>query len=865
MKLQRLAWMLPLAASAAFADDAPPGERVEIVGSRVPRVDAETALPVQVIRRDEIERSGALGAEQLLERISANFGGHPEALGLGDADTPGFSGASLRGLGAAETLVLLNGRRLANYAFTSTTGPGVDLHVIPLAAIERVEVLKDGASALYGSDAIGGVINFVTRNDYAGGEAGLALSRPEAHGGGTRTRATLATGGGDERYNIFGVLDLQRASALSAADRAFAASGYRPELSLDGTVRTSWPANFTYVLPDGSRSPLINPAAPACTPDTVNKGQACWFDYAKTLQLLPASQQLDAFGRGTLALAPELDAYAELLLSDSRVRFAISPTPASMVTAPPGFPFVLHPDSPYYPGSPGVSGDLTLSYRTLPLGPRSSEVHSRNTRLLVGAKGSVQGWELDGALALNDTVARERYLSGYVGAKELSQALGTGLVNPFGESGPEGNALLAATQLMGPSRTARGRTDTADLRATRDLSRLPGGPLGLAAGAEVRHETLTDVHMDIVADVVGGAPSGPKSGARNAQAAYLELVAPFARGFELQAAARLDRYSDFGTALNPKLALRWQPHRDWIVRASVGRGFRAPSLPELYTQQQQSVNQLDVPDPVRCPVTGLDTDCAPEVLLVSGGNPALQPQHSTQANAGIVVEPAAGWLVSLDAWSIRVRDLIGVLDGDEVFNHLERYDGRFVHRGPPDPATPGLPGPITSIDLVNENLGDWHVGGFDLSVSMKPVPTPLGRLSMSLAGTYVARSRQEIFEGNVVSLVGRLAPRWQQVLSATLERGSWSATLANRYRRGYLDDTPLPDGSLHRVASTHVWDGQLAWAATGNLQLTLGVRNLADSTPAATNQAVQFQAGYDPLYADPLGRTWTVGLRATWQ
>jgi iron complex outermembrane receptor protein len=164
---------------------------------------------VQVIRREEIQRSGATTAEELLARISANFGGHTEDLGLGDADTPGFSGASLRGLGAAETLILLNGRRLANYAFTSTTGPGVDLHAIPLAAIERVEVLKDGASALYGSDAIGGVINFVTRQDYAGTELGVSYRATEA-GGGARARATLSAGHGDiavDGFNVFGVVD----------------------------------------------------------------------------------------------------------------------------------------------------------------------------------------------------------------------------------------------------------------------------------------------------------------------------------------------------------------------------------------------------------------------------------------------------------------------------------------------------------------------------------------------------------------------------------------------------------------------------------------------------------------------------------
>ena len=855
---------LTLLVIATFSSAEEPSrlERVEIVGSRVPRIDAETALPVQVIRRDEIERSGAATVEELLGRISANFGGQTEALGLGNADTPGFSGASLRGLGAGETLVLLNGRRLANYAFTGTSGPGVDLHAIPLAAIDRVEVLKDGASALYGSDAIGGVINFVTRQDYAGAELGLGYRATEA-GGGARARATLSAGHGDtavDGFNLFGVLDVQKAHSLHATDRPYTTTTYRPEVGLENLVPSTFPAN---IRRPGGR--LINPAAPECTPDTVNVGLSCSDNYAKTLDLIAPSLVTTFLGRGTLRVAPETTVYAEILAASSRIEFRSSASPGN----PAGMENTairLPEDSPYYPEGLGLSGPLSLAYRTAPLGGRVSEVSSSNVRLLAGVQSRVAEWELDAALAANDSRSKETYLGGFVDASRLATAIGTGLVNPFGESAAEGQALLAATEISGKSRSAVGRTWSADLRGTRGLMTLAGGPVGLATGIEARHESLRDEQTALAGDVVGGGPAAPKQGQRNAQAAYLELVAPVARGVEIQAAARLDHYSDFGTSVSPKIALRLQLSPTVLLRASAGRGFRAPSLPELYTQQTSGmVEATDVSDPVRCPVTGLASDCELSFLGVTGGNPKLQPQRSTQLNAGIVVALAKAWQASIDVWSVRVSDIIGMVPVETVLADIPLYDGKNVFRGPADPAYPGLPGPIVRVEVLNENLGDWRVDGADVSASLKPTATPIGLVSLRFDGTYVRRARQEIFVGNTIDLIGALAPKWQQVLSMNLDHGPWRGTLSHRYRKGYEDGRPLPDGSTRRVESFLMWDAQVGYALARDVRLTLDVHNLLDKDPPFTNSGRGFQVGYDPGYADPLGRTWTLSLMAAWR
>ncbi len=872
MILRALTSALCVFGGAVFAQEPQAPQRVEIVGSRVPRIDDEVAVPVQIITREEIARSGVGSVEELLDRVSANFGGQHEAMGLGNSDTPGFSGASLRGFGAGETLVLLNGRRLANYAFTSTGGPGVDLHVIPLAAIQRVEILKDGASALYGSDAIAGVINFVTRRDYAGAELGLGHTATE-HGGGGRSGASLAAGLGDaarDGFNVFGVLDVRDAQALRATQRPYTSTGYRPELGLVSRSLASWPANIVVAGSNG-RPTYLNPAAPACTEVTIPVRTWCSFDPAKTMYLIAPSRQLNGLARATLRLGDETEAYAELLASTSRIQYRASASPANPSFSASGATFLLPEASAYYPTGLGLSGDLALDYRTLPLGGRRSEVQSDNLRVLAGLRSHVGDWDVDGAVSVNDSRAMERYLSGLVDAGRLSAALATGLINPFGLSGPQGDALLEATQIHGKSREAIGRTQSADLHATRDLMQMPGGTMGLALGVEARHESLRDTQEPLIADVVGGGLSAPKHGARDVQAFFVELVTPLLKGLEVQTAARVDRYSDFGTALNPKIAIRLQPQREWLLRASIGRGFRAPSLPELDTLQTSGVGELTdsdgspISDPARCQVTKLPGDCQLVVRMVTGGNPALRPQHSTQANAGLVIESAQGWQASLDYWAIDIRDIIGSVDPNDVTADLARYDGRNVIRGPVDPAYPNLPGPISDILTIDQNLGDWRVNGVDLSLAMRPVKTALGNFSAQLDATWVHRARQNVFEGNSVDLIGRLVPRCQYLLSANLDRGAWAATLSHHFRQGYVDKNKLPDDSTRRVGAYRMWDGQLGYAWSRDVRWTLGVHNLFDAAPPFTNSDAQFQVGYDPVYADPLGRTWSVGLHAAWR
>ena len=869
MNQRHLAFWLLLAASsrAEAQESATVLDKVEIVGSRISRIAAETALPVQVIGREEINRSGVQTTEELLARVSANIGNWTDALNIGADERPGFSGASLRGLESRATLVLLNGRRLANYAFSSAD-TGTDLHAIPLAAIERVEILKDGASAIYGSDAIAGVINFVLRNDFRGVDLQAHAGDSEA-GGGSRTRGTISLGIGDpakDGYNLFAIVDHQKDGELAARDRPFSATAYRPQGGLNRTSSNTFPGNIS--LGNGQ---YTNPAAPGCTGFTVFVHGGCAYDYARQSDDLAPSEQTSVLARGTLRIGAAHEVFAEVLYETHSALYQISATPVSNLVTNGVVEIDVPTTSPYYPQGLGLVGGITdVRYRTVSLGPRTSQSRSVNERALVGLKGNLGGWDYDGAIAIAASHARYSYgsNSGYVDSAALANAFATGLIDPFADSGPAGDALLASTQVQGLARTATGITRTLDAHASRDVAQLPAGPLALAVGGEWRRETLDDVEEPLTADIAGSSYNPPKSGSRDVLAMFVELNIPLLRGVESQLALRRDQYSDFGASWNPKAALRWQPVKSLLLRASIGRGFRAPSLPELHTAQATGLAALDSGDPVRCPVTHLDSDCNPIVSEVSGGNPQLRPVRSTQGSAGIVFEPTPNWNASIDYWTIRLRDDVGSLNLDTILNNLAAYEGKNVFRGPADPAFPGLPGPIVRIETYSQNLGQTRTSGFDVAAAYRSDPSSLGRFSARLDGTLVTQWTEQLDGVHSVSALGAdingpVIPRWRHTLSLGWERGPYGVTIGQSFQSGYTDENPLPDGSTRRVASYTLWDLQLAYAATPDLSLRLGVRNLFDRDPPFTNQGDSFQVGYDPGYADPRGRFWyaTVSLR----
>jgi iron complex outermembrane receptor protein len=838
--------------------------RVVITGSTIPRVDAETALPVQIIRREEIERSGALSVEELMGRIAANFGSLTQATGVGDPVHAGFSGASLRGFGSTQTLVLLNGRRVSNHAFSGSDGIGVDLNTIPLAAIERIEVLKDGASAIYGSDAVAGVVNFILRRDFRGAQVGVERGAAQA-GGAAASREQLSLGAGDigtDGFNVFAVIDHQQQKALAARDRPFAATAYRLDLGMDRTSASSFPAN----IPIGGGQ-FVNPAAPQCTALSVFQRGGCFYDFARQIDILPPAENLGLLSRATWALSNDTEIRAEWLWSRQRTTYVTSPTPVNRFgLSSTGEPLVVPVGSPFYPTQLGLTGDIVdPSYRTVALGLRTTLIDSSQWRALLGVRTQAAGWELDGALMQSTSRASSDFVNGYVDGARFIDAFATGKINLFGDSGPEGNALLASTESVGRARYSKGTTRMIDLRANRDIAQWSNGTVTLGLGGEARNESLDDRANALAATVVGGSALLPQAGRREAQALYAELALPLAPKLDAQFALRHDHYSDFGNHTSPKLALRWQPAKPLLLRASAGTGYRAPSLPELYGAQMSIVLPFFVPDPKRCEVTQLESDCAPEVPLVFGGNPALRPERSRQASLGLVFEPIAGASMAIDWWRLALRDKIASLSDERILDGSDVYEGKNIIRGPVDPAFPNLPGPIVRVIEINENVGRQVASGVDIDLQFKAPPTELGKFTVQLNGSYIDQWRIAFDGVHDERVAAGSVPRWQHLLTLGWHRGSWNATLSQTWRAGYVDDSPGAAGEPHRVAPYRIWDAQVAFNGVPDLTVTLGVKNLLDSDPPLSNQRNSFQVGYDPGYADPRGRFGYARVNYRWK
>lgn len=842
--------------------------RIEVTGSRIARIDGETALPVQIIGRDEIERGNWTTAAELMAHVSANFNGTNSALNVGNPFSAGLSSANLRGIGDGNTLVLLNGRRIANYAIAAAT---VDLSTIPLAAIERVEILKDGASSIYGTDAIAGVVNFITRKNFAGaeitGQAGVT-----EQGGGNHYQATFTAGWGDltkDKFNAFVTVDWQKDTALAASQRPFSASGYRPDDGFVSLQGATFPANVR--RPNGS---LRNPSfADGCQPPlSIRLVASCAYDYANGYDLLPEQQEWNVIGRATWEWTPGQQVFAEYVYSRNELDARSAPAPAARPQTIDRTPILYPAGGPYYPAqfaaANGLSGPLEVYFRLVPLGARVDTTTTEGQRVVAGAQGTLAGWSYDAAYTHSFNTVDYAFTAGYVDAAGLRAAMATGLVNPFGDTGPEGLAILQSAQVSGSMRKATGTLDQVDFNLSRDLMMLPGGPLAVAVGAEGRHERLSDdPARPLATGSILGFPSeiSAQSASRNAGAAYVEVNLPVAKGLELGASVRYDHYSDFGGTTNPKVAVRWQPAPSLLLRGAWGTGFRAPTLPDLFTPRfTRVVSGAGIYDPVRCPVTQSFDDCAGEYGWNQGGTTTLQPETSTQYTAGAIWEPVPGVSVGIEWWRLEKHNTIGNFIPAFIVENYGALGPTNVVRGPVDPAYPDLPGPIQSFNGWNENMIDLTTSGIDVALKAVTTSPALGRLQFSLDGTYihsyvVGVSRIAPFD--VAGTYGLApVPRWRHYAQLNWQRGAWGATLAQTFQSSYTEALPS-DATLTRTVGTYsVWDVQGVYTGFRNASIAVGVRNLLDADPPLTFQTRSWQVGYDPGYADPRGRVYYLRL-----
>ncbi|RQP23449.1 TonB-dependent receptor [Piscinibacter terrae] len=872
-------------------------EKVEITGSSIKRIDAESAVPVQVLTRDDIQRTGATTVEQLLQTVSAvTSSGGLTASSVSGATTGGISSISLRGLNSTRTLVLLNGRRIAPYGIGFTgDSVSVDVNSIPLAAVERVEVLKDGASAIYGSDAVAGVVNFILRKDFTGTE--ISGTYGDTSGGGASVvRGSATLGFGDlskDRYNVMLVASWQKEKPLFGRDRPFSRVGFN---SLnDTTSGNTFPANIAAADGSfGSRNPS-NPACPA--PYTVYDPQlstkACRFDPAPLVQLTPTAERTSLFSQARFAITPDIEAYLEASLNHNSQNNVIQPVPISdQFALPPSHPLynvapyngfstiLLKPTSPFYPTAyvqgltGGATPDLLVRWRAAAAGNRDLTDISDAPRLAFGVKGTTFGWDWDGGYLHSLSHVVEQVNNGFPSLSKILPLLNSGTVNFFGPNTPAIDAAIQATNFRGNAFEIKSSLDSFQFKGSREVAQLPAGAVAVAVGSEYRKETYKfnadpTIQTGDISGYGGNFLSVDRS--RKVGALFGEINVPVFKGFELDGAVRYDKYGGVGSSTTPKLGMRFQPVKEVLVRGSIGKGFRAPSLQDLYAPNTTGVTPPGLNDPLAdCSASNPSKDvrdCATQFPILNGGNANLKPEKSTNTTLGIVFEPTSSTSIAVDYFKIHLTNTIGNgVPAAVILGDLAKY-GYLVTRGAPDASNPN--GHIINIDQTNLNFGQTKLAGFDFDGKFRFSAGEVGKVTVNYSGTYFTKYDTENLDGTfspninlVNSNTGGLIPRLKTYLSVTLARGPWSYTLAQSWQNSYedlpgtLEDTSDPAWKPRRVGAYELYDAQVQYTGVKNLSMTVGMKNIFNRPPPYSNAGGQtsFQTGYDPQYGDPRGR-----------
>jgi iron complex outermembrane recepter protein len=783
-------------------------EKIEVTGSNIKRIDVETVAPVTVITRDQIERSGQITVGELLRNIPANSGGS-FGESFSNSFAPGAAGISLRGLGQKATLVLLNGRRTANYGFAQNLQDSfVDLNSIPTAAIERIEVLRDGASAIYGSDAIAGVVNVIFRRDYKGVEGSVQAGSFE---GKNDIRGNVVAGVGDlgkDRWNAFGVLDFYKRDLLQLSETDFGSTrdfrgeaGGRNFTSLTG-AGTWRQLSATNALTPNQRAIASCPGKVLTGPEAVQAGLIaaplgntafniagntfCSKDFNDQFTALPGTQRIGFVGRGNMAFGNGMTGYAELGLSrietDQKFQSAFFAGTTGLQPTSAGLrPFTYNIN--FAPGSAGNPFNSNARYVGVlgDVGTRDTEISSNTMRVLAGLKYGFANWDADSAVGFArnevESLALNRLsktgVSAAFGVPTTPQppipvsTTSTYNLNDFG-----GNSAAArAGLLIDVPRKSDSELRFIDTKASTEFGQLAGGPIGLALGAEYRAEELKDqpAKAALDGDILGQGTTAT-NGKRNSTALYGELNLPINNVIEAQLAVRHDRYSDFGNTTNPKIGVKFKLSPQFLLRANYGTGFRAPSLPEI--SPSTATFFTSVQDP-------LNNNAITQISGVFAGNPDLLPETSKGTTVGIIFEPSKDFNVSFDIYDLRWKNIVGSPSFQSIVNS---GDPTRVIR---DPANNNA---IVTVLSNYGNLASTNTKGVDFDMRYRLPATAYGRFAVSASGSYIDSFKEDGVEYVDSNAGSNTIPRFRGSLSLGWDYEAFSATLSMNYIQGWKQE-----------------------------------------------------------------------------
>jgi len=880
--------VLTLANQASAQQSGEPAmTRVEVTGSSIKRLATEASLPVSTVKAEDFIKQGITTLADVMMSL-------PQSASLAPSNAGSGTNINLRGLGVNRTLVLLNGRRMANEAIADGYA---NLDVIPMSALSRVEILRDGASSIYGSDAIGGVVNFITKTSFEGLSLTGQEVQPEKNGGGDEQRASITWGKGNlerDGWSIYGTIDAHQRTRLAARDRADLSSaalltsiGRAPTL---GTGGNATPANFTTSTNKNAQNPY---AASGCLAPYSIVGQkgTCVLDANEYGTALYANQQVTFYARAAKKLSEDHVISVDYSRGEEFILGTKNPTNALAVN---GVSATLPSTSKWYPGKsggvPAVAGlnnaPLTLTWAVADLGLATTKDVQLNQRLSVMDEGTLAGWDYKAGLVVGISQRDNYYQSGYARGQGLLDGLKSGVLNPFGLQDAAGQAYLDTIKVDGAkNRTSKSTFTGVDLTASRSLMELEGGSMALALGMDFHRDTTEDTKLPISADVTY-ASSSPShgEGARNVAALFAELNVPITKTLELNAAVRDDHFSDFGNTINPKISFRYEPTKQLMFRGSANTGFRAPTLFDRYGYRLPGATGLTAAkwdDPVLCPggkpgvagtgtaLPGLvsSTVCNTTLPKQTGSNPDLVPEKSKGFTLGTVFEPTKSSMVSIDYWNIKMTNMLANLPEQVYFLDPVKYASYFVRK---------TDGTINYIKNTTMNLGGQKAAGVDVSASYAFPHTSYGDFKVAIDGTYLTQFDNQLDNGSpYVSNIGQfglasngttsslpiITFRWKHTLKLNWAAGNWNTQLTQNYNSKYTDQNLVAQQYWRNINSYKVWNWTTTYNGFKNIQVTAGITNLFNVNPPVTNSSL-YSFGYLSSAASPIGRAYNV--RATY-
>ncbi|MFN3964202.1 MAG: TonB-dependent receptor domain-containing protein [Silanimonas lenta] len=903
-------------------DDTTTLDAVIVTGTHLRGVDLAESQPVQVIDAAQIERLGATTLGDILRLVSETGGGtgnfSTATSGALQADSPaGMAGASLRGLGAGSTLTLVNGRRITAAAFSNGVRSEnfVDINALPTAAIDRIEVLSAGASAIYGADAVAGVINVVLRRDFDGVRVSLSYGDSSAATDEAKINANLVWGFGDSEAGGLLVVDAFRRNGFYNRDRA---------LTRDERVPSQQGIFPSFNWGNLSRDDFVEAACPDAQRfdgrpgfPLGSLGAYCALDRSDYTAFDPDLELLGLYGSAHLRLGERLEAFGELQLQRNQSFASSAPAPWSNVRIAfnhPNFPAELR--ARMLAAGLGASEDIR-GWGRFP-DARRVDVTTRNWRVLAGLRGELGSqWGWESALFAGRSESEQRATAGIYhrdrilagmrgrlcpdGRTTCTPATGGLWYNPFGGQASQDPRVLDLVREEVP-RSGESSTLGLDFKLNGTAGRIGDRDIAWAFGLEGREERIADrpsplAEVDRFTGVPGVFGFGSKSARaeRSASAAFAEAFLPFAERFDLRLAARYDHYSDFGSDFNPSVGFRFRPLDTLVVRGGWNTGFRAPSLAqagagttaasftlpcgatsEFYTNF--CANGAGVPPANQRPQT---------ILSQIFANEDLKPETSEAWNLGAVWSPAERTTFSLDYWHFEQENLVDV----DYFSLLRRALANpslvytYVDGSRPRPA--GAIGIETASGLARalsggevfarlENIGVQRTHGWDFSAKHRLSDDVFGgRLVLDIDATRVNRfERSESCSASTPALRGdgpcvngqRLVelngeyryPKWRGTVALDWTGEAHDLSLWAKYVGSYYDDFRFDPAAIRpsdRVGSWTTLNASWGWNIDAIHRLTLTIDNLLDRDPP---RALGASAWVDTYNHSAMGRYLTL-------